>query len=124
MYKFIELVIGGALGTLARYALAGAVYRVAGSDFPYGTLAVNLLGCVILGFLSSIAQEKFLFGTDVKVFLMIGFCGAFTTFSTFIFETNALIRDGQALKAFMNVSVSLVIGFALFRLGRFLGEAL
>jgi len=124
MYKFIELIIGGALGTLARYALAGIVYRVAGADFPYGTLAVNLSGCLILGFLSNMAQEKFLFGTDVKVFLMIGFCGAFTTFSTFIFETNALIRDGQALRAFMNVSLSLVAGFALFRLGILIGEAL
>jgi CrcB protein len=124
MYKFIELVIGGALGTLARYAMAGIVYRVAGANFPYGTLAVNLSGCLILGFLSNMSQEKFLFGTDVKVFLMIGFCGAFTTFSTFIFETNALIRDGQALKAFMNISLSLVVGFALFRLGILIGEAL
>jgi len=122
MKKYSELVIGGALGTLARYLLAGAVYGVAGTDFPYGTLAVNLLGCIILGFLSTIAEEKFFFGSDVKIFLMIGFCGAFTTFSTFIFETNNLIRDGQAMKAFMNVALSLVAGFLMFRIGILIGE--
>ena len=124
MAKILELIVGGALGTLARYALAGSVYRVVGVDFPYGTLAVNLLGCAILGFLSTVAEKKFLFGTDVKVFLMIGFCGAFTTFSTFIFETNGLIRDGQTLRAFTNVALSVVLGFILFRLGILLGDTI
>jgi len=120
----MELVIGGALGTVARYALAGVVYGAAGTRFPYGTLAVNLLGCAVLGFLSTVAEKKFVFGSDVRVLLMIGFCGAFTTFSTFIFETNGLIRDGQSMKAFMNVAVSVVAGFILFRLGILLGETI
>lgn len=117
MTKFIELIIGGALGTVARYVLGGVVYRFAGFDFPYGTMAVNLLGCAILGFLSTLASEKFILGSDVRTFLMIGFCGAFTTFSTFIFETNSLIQDGQVTRAFVNVAVSVVFGFVLFRAG-------
>ena len=124
MQKLIELAIGGALGTLARYSLAGVVYRFAGTDFPYGTLAVNLAGCLVLGFLSTIAEKKFFMGTDVKIFLMIGFCGAFTTFSTLIFETNALIRDGETMRAFLNITASVVVGFALFRLGIYIGDVL
>ncbi len=87
MSKILELIIGGSLGTCARYALAGAVYRVTGANFPYGTLAVNLSGCLLLGFLTTMAEKKFVLGSDVRTLLMIGFCGAFTTFSTFIFET-------------------------------------
>jgi CrcB protein len=117
MAKFLELVIGGSLGTLTRYMLGGAVYSFAGSDFPYGTMAVNLLGCAVMGFLSTLAGEKFLLGSDVRTFLMIGFCGAFTTFSTFIFETNNLIQDGQVARAFVNVVISVVFGFVLFRAG-------
>jgi CrcB protein len=122
MPKIFQLVIGGALGTLARYALAGAVHRIAGPEFPYGTLAVNLSGCLLLGFLTTMAEEKFVPGSGVRLLLMIGFCGAFTTFSTFIFETNGLIRDGQAMRAFINAAVSLTGGFLLFRLGIVLAE--
>lgn len=124
MLTFVELIIGGALGTLSRYMLAGAVYKSFGASFPYGTMAVNLLGCFIIGFLSTIAEQKFVLGSGVRTFLMIGFCGAFTTFSTFIFETNALIRDGEVMRAFVNVLVSVIVGFILFRLGVLLGEVI
>ena len=124
MVTFVELIIGGAFGTLARYMLAGAVYRGFGTAFPYGTMVVNLLGCFIIGFLSTIAEQKFVLGSDVRTFLMIGFCGAFTTFSTFIFETNGLIRDGEVMRAFVNVLVSVIAGFILFRLGVLLGEVI
>ena len=122
MSKFIELVIGGALGTVARYVLGGVVYRFVGFNFPYGTMAVNLLGCAILGFLTTLSSDKFLLGTDVRTFLMIGFCGAFTTFSSFIFETNNMIQDGQVMRALVNVTVSVVFGFILFRVGILIGK--
>lgn len=124
MAKFILLVISGALGTLSRYLLAGTVYRVFGTQFPYGTLVVNLTGCFIIGFLASLAEKKFLLGPHLRIFLMIGFCGAFTTFSTFIFETDNLIKDGQISRALINVSLSLIVGFILFRIGSFLAERL
>jgi len=122
MIKFVNLIIGGAVGTIARYLLAGVVYRTMGTSFPYGTLVVNVSGCFILGILASLADKKFILGPDARILLMIGFCGAFTTFSTLIFESDNLIRNGEALRAFINVFVSIVLGFILFRAGSLLGE--
>ena len=92
MIKFINLVIGGAAGTIARYLLAGVVYRFTGTGFPYGTLVVNISGCFILGFLASLSDKKFMLGPDARLLLMIGFCGAFTTFSSLIFLTITFVR--------------------------------
>lgn len=122
MAKFINLVIGGAVGTLARYLLGGFVYRFAGVDFPYGTLVVNMGGCFFLGFLVSLSDKKFVLWPDSRLLLMIGFCGAFTTFSTFIFETDNLIRNGQTVRAFLNLFGSVFLGFILFRIGSLIGE--
>ncbi len=124
MIRFINLVIGGAAGTIARYLLAGAVYRVTGTSFPYGTLIVNISGCFILGFLASLSDKKFMLGPDARLLLMIGFCGAFTTFSTLIFETDSLVRNGQAIRAFTNIFASVILGFILFRVGSFIGETI
>jgi fluoride exporter len=124
MSKYIELAIGGSVGTISRYLLGGFVYSVFGASFPYGTLVVNLLGCLIIGFLSALAEEKFLLGSNMRVMLMVGFCGAFTTFSTFILETNNLVRDGEMLRAFMNLFISVLAGFILFRIGVLIAEIL
>ena len=122
MEKWLYLIGGGILGTVARYVLAGAIYQKIGTDFPYGTLIVNLIGCFLIGFFDTIFQEKFLFSPVMRVFLMAGFCGAFTTFSTFMLETGNLIRDGEILRAFLNVMISVILGFIVFRLGVLLGE--
>jgi len=122
MLKFLNLVIGGAAGTIARYLLAGTVYKYLGTSFPYGTLVVNASGCFILGILAALADKKFVLGPDARLLLMIGFCGAFTTFSTLIFESDSLVRNGQAMKAFSNILISVVLGFILFRIGSLLGE--
>ncbi len=122
MEKWFYLVGGGILGTLARYVLAGVVYQKMGTDFPYGTLIVNLIGCFLIGFFDTVFQEKFLFSPVMRIFLMAGFCGAFTTFSTFMLETGNLIRDGETLRAFYNVIFSVIIGFIVFRIGVLLGE--
>ena len=124
MIKFLNLIIGGAAGTIARYLLAGFVYRLAGATFPYGTLVVNISGCFILGFLVSLADKKFILGPDARILLMIGFCGAFTTFSTLIFESDNLLRNGQAIRAFTNIFVSVILGLILFRVGSLLGEVI
>ena len=124
MLKIIYLAVGGITGTFARYFLAGAVYDVMGTRFPYGTLLVNLSGCFIIGVLTSLSESKFVLNPDMKVLLMIGFCGAFTTFSTFMLETSNLIRDGETLRAFLNVLASVVVGFIVFRIGVVLGDML
>lgn len=116
------MAMGGIAGTVSRYFMAGVVHRVAGASFPYGTLTVNVFGCFLLGFLASLAEKKMMMTPEFRLLLMIGFCGAFTTFSTFIFETDNLIKDGETLRAFINIFVSVLAGFAVFRLGSFIGE--
>ncbi len=120
--KWISLVVGGVTGTLARYVLSGVVYEVAGPGFPYGTLVVNLIGCFLIGFFAVLSEEKFLLGPNARLLLMAGFCGAFTTFSTFMFETAHLMKDGEMWRALLNVLLSVIAGFFVFRLGGFLGE--
>jgi CrcB protein len=122
MIRYIHLIIGGAAGTIARYAVSGVAYRIFGVGFPYGTFSVNLIGCFILGFLASFAERKLFLDTNARLLLMVGFCGAFTTFSTFILETANLIKDGEATRAFLNVLLSVVIGFIVLRVGVLLGE--
>ena len=124
MIKWIYLAVGGVAGTFSRYALAGFVYGVLGTDFPYGTLAVNLSGCFLVGFLASLAEEKFLLSPNGRLLWMIGFCGAFTTFSTFMLETAHLMKDDQMLRALLNVLASVLVGFFVFRAGVFLAEIL
>lgn len=122
MQKFFSLVFGGVAGTLARYVLSGAAYRMFGTNFPYGTLVVNGIGCFVIGFLASVSREKFLLGPEARLLLMVGFCGAFTTFSTLILETDNLLRGGEVFKALGNIFVSVAAGFIVFRAGVFLGE--
>ena len=124
MAKFLSLIIGGAIGTVLRYLMSGWTYRIAGTSFPHGTFLVNVTGCFIIGFLVSVTEKKFLLSPNTRLLLMVGFCGAFTTFSTFIMETSHLIKDGETLRAFVNVIVSVIIGFGLFRTGVLLGDLL
>jgi CrcB protein len=122
MTKWFNLIIGGIVGTISRYLLAGIVYQMLGTGFPYGTLVVNLTGCFIIGFLASLSEEKFLLGPNARLLLMIGFCGAFTTFSTFMLETANLMKDGENLRVFLNIVASVVGGFLVFKLGVLLAE--
>lgn len=124
MAKIAALALGSLLGGFARYYLAGFIYRVFGALFPYGTLVVNLLGCFLIGFFSALAEEKLSLGPNARVLLMVGFCGAFTTFSTFMLETANLIRDGQTIFALLNVTASVALGFLVFRLGMLAAEIL
>jgi CrcB protein len=122
MEKALSLIIGGSIGTISRYLLGGLVYRFSGTGFPYGTLAVNLSGCLILGFLIALSETKFVLSSQLRTFLMIGFCGAFTTFSTLIFETDNLVKDGEIARAIINILVSVLAGFVLYRIGVWIGK--
>lgn len=124
MEKWIGLLSGTLAGGVARYVLAGAIYQVIGTRFPFGTLAVNLSGCFLIGFLNSLAEVKFLLGPNARVMLMIGFCGAFTTLSTLMLETSNLMKDGETFRALTNVAATILLGFLLFRLGEVMGEIL
>lgn len=120
--KIIVLIIGGAFGTLCRYFLSHYLGRAMGVGFPCGTFVVNALGCFLIGLFASLAETKFIFGPHARLLLMVGFCGAFTTFSTFIFETSYLVNDGEIFGALLNIVLSVVVGFGLFRLGLIVGK--
>ena len=105
---------GGFLGALLRYGMSGLVQRqVPLSTFPYGTLAVNLLGCLLIGAVVGLGDSRQLFGPETRTFLLIGLLGSFTTFSTFGYETFALLRDGENLQAAAYVGLHLVLGPAV-----------
>ncbi len=122
MIKWVCLGIGGLSGTFLRYILSKNIDQTWGTHFPYGTLIVNLIGCFFIGFFVVLADKKFLLDANAKLLLVAGFCGAFTTFSTFMFETSNLITMGGTLRALANVLISVVAGFCLFRLGVLVGE--
>ena len=102
--------IGGAIGSVARFILSSFVHRFAIPLFPFGTFAVNFLGCVVFGIIVGLAQERFLLRPDTRAFLLIGVLGGFTTFSTFAFETFELLRDGQFLWAGLNIAGQVTAG--------------
>jgi len=105
---------GGFAGAILRYALGGVVHRqLPLATFPYGTLCVNLLGCILIGALAGLADSRQLFPPELRTFAFIGLLGGFTTFSTFGFETMALARDGEYLRAASNVGLHVFFGLAL-----------
>jgi CrcB protein len=106
--RYVLVFVGGGLGAALRYWLAGAVQARAGATFPYGTLAVNILGCFIIGLLMVALEERFLAVPPLRLFLTIGILGGFTTFSSFSFETLALARDGEFMMAMANVGASVL----------------
>lgn len=105
---------GGFVGALFRYGLSGAVHRkVPLATFPYGTLAVNLLGCFLIGAFVGLVETRQLFSPELRRFALIGFLGGFTTYSTFGYETFAMLRDTEYLRAVSNVGIHVVLGLAL-----------
>lgn len=122
--KILALALGSLAGGFGRYYLSGWIHRFAGTKFPYGTLIVNLLGCFLIGLFAALSERKFLLSPESRMLLMVGFCGAFTTFSTFMLETSGLLRDGEAWRALLNILVSVLAGFLVFRLGAWIGECL
>jgi len=122
--KILLLVVFGIAGTLARYGLQGAVQFRTGSSFPSGTLVVNLLGCFFLGIIGQFALNHISFSPEWRVGLTIGFFGAFTTFSSFSWETVHLLEDGDWLRATVYVGASVILGIGLLRIGMWLADRL
>jgi CrcB protein len=119
IYPVIYVAIGGALGSISRYLLGTWIQNVSRSiDFPYGTLAVNLIGCFVIGFLSQLAETRGAFTPEMRAFVFVGILGGFTTFSSFANETFNLFRDGETFYALANVGANVILGLALVWLGR------
>ena len=117
MVKILSLAMGGACGTLARYFFSSVATKSFGNHFPFGTATVNICGCLMIGFLAALFEHHGIKDHIVVFLLIAGVCGAFTTFSTFIFEIYHMIRSEESLKAFIYILVSISIGFLFFRLG-------
>lgn len=122
--KLLWIGLAGALGTFARYGLSGVVQRTCGASFPCGTLAVNILGCFLFGLVWSLAEDRLSIRGEVRTVILIGFMGAFTTFSSFAFETAQLLRDAQWASAATNIAAQNVLGIVGLFLGLMAGRLL
>ncbi len=107
----------GAAGTLTRYALQGVVQYRTGSAFPYGTLVVNLSGCLLLGFLGQLTLNRMVISPEWRIAMTIGFFGGYTTFSSFGWETAKMLEDGEWMHAATYVTASMVAGLLLTLVG-------
>ena len=115
--QIFAIMIGGALGAAMRYLVSNGFYALLGRDFPYGTLAVNVIGSFLMGMLTVMLVERGDVDPLVKLAILVGFLGAFTTFSTFSMDTLVLINEGAFTKAFINMVGSVLICVSAVWLG-------
>lgn len=118
MQKLLVIACGGAIGALLRYAVSGFTHKLAHGVFPWGTLAVNLIGCFLIGFLW-ILFERFAAAPNMRSMVFIGFLGAFTTFSTYGLESVSLLQDGEIKYGIFNILSSNIFGILLVLIGIF-----
>ncbi|MCK6371612.1 MAG: fluoride efflux transporter CrcB [Gammaproteobacteria bacterium] len=126
MNAYFWIMVGSALGGAGRHALSGLVAERVGETFPWGTLAVNVLGSLVIGFIASISAPdgRFLVAPVARQFVMAGLCGGFTTFSAFSLQTLNLMREGDWLRAGGNVLVSVVACLVAAWVGYLLAETI
>jgi CrcB protein len=108
---YVLIAIGSALGGMGRYFVSGVVTTLTGGTFPYGTMLVNISGCLVIGFFATLTgpDGRFLVGTPARQFVMVGICGGYTTFSSFSLETLYLARAGEWMSATANAAGSVVL---------------
>lgn len=109
MLKYALVSLGAAIGGALRYWLSNYVYKFLPETFPYGTLAVNVLGSFLVGFFIFYLSDREIISSNLKLFLTVGFCGGFTTFSTFSLETMNLFRDSEFILAGFNIMLNLFL---------------
>lgn len=116
--------VGGFFGTMMRYLVNLLVYQVLSAPlFPYGTLIINISGCFFIGLLASLTETRIALSPEVRIFIQIGILGGFTTFSTFGYETFALLKDAQFFLAASNVLLQVIIGMFAVWLGYMAGHS-
>ncbi len=117
MQKYLLIAIGGALGSVTRYLVGSAVFNRMGTRFPYGTFVINLTACLIIGFFLAAAGRRAEVNPALRFLIPIGFVGAYSTFSTFEWETFVHLRTGDFLVAALYVSLSILLGLLAVWLG-------
>ena len=108
MSIYIAIAVGGSLGAISRYWVFTTMHRWLGQDFPYGVLSVNILGSVVMGFLSVLLVHRFHLSEEIRIGILLGFLGSFTTFSAFAMDTLNLINTGALVKAMSYILLSVL----------------
>lgn len=124
MGKVLLVGLGGFLGSVARYLVSGYVQDRAGELFPFGTLAVNVIGCFVIGGLSELAEARAFLSPEARALVVVGVLGGFTTFSTFGNETVNLLRDGEWMFALLNLLTHAVLAIGAVWVGRSAAHAI
>ena len=116
--------IGGFVGAVSRYGIAVWIGQRWGRSFPLGTFVINVSGSFLIGLLMTLMADRFTENPQWRLLLVVGFLGAYTTFSTFEYETGALLKDGEWLFAGLNVVLSVIVGFVALKLGEMMAKSL
>jgi CrcB protein len=124
MLNILIIGIGGFIGAVVRYLVAVWIGERWGRSFPLGTFIINVSGSFIIGLLVTLMTERIIENPQWRLFLVVGFLGAYTTFSTFEYETGALLKDGEWLYASLNVVFSVFVGFIALKLGEVLAKSI
>ncbi|MBQ6771857.1 MAG: fluoride efflux transporter CrcB [Bacteroidales bacterium] len=119
MKNVLFIMLGGAMGSALRYLTSHACQSIRWLNMPWGTLAVNVIGCFLLGLLIGLGERYTTLPKEIYLMLTVGLCGSFTTFSTFASDFFRLNNAGQIGLALVYLTVSIVVGFLLFGLGRY-----
>jgi fluoride exporter len=122
MDKFLLISLGAMLGANARYWIGNIVARKLGASFPYGTLIINITGSLLLGFFLTLATERLLVDPRWRLLIAVGFLGAYTTFSTYTYESLSLIQSGQWVLGIFNSIGSVILGVGAVGLGIYLAK--
>ena len=109
MTQLLAIAAGGSIGAVARYLMSTGVHHWLGRGFPYGTLVVNIVGSLVMGLLYELFLQRLSVSPEMRAILLVGFLGAFTTFSTFSIETVLLIEQGYLIKALLNILLSVIL---------------
>ncbi len=126
MLSTLWIGLGGAIGSILRFVVAGAIDRLSPDPFPFGTVLVNITGCFVIGFFAALTVPagRYALPLDIRQFFMVGVCGGYTTFSSFSLQTLALADIGDALRAGLNVVVSVLLCLVAVWVGSRLGQAM
>ncbi len=124
MTKYLWVALGGALGSLSRYVVGVWVYKRFGTVFPYGTFVINISGCFLIGLVITFLDVRTGMAAAWRYAIPIGFIGAYTTFSTFEYETLRAAQGGQPGVAFLNIALSVVVGYLAVWLGALAGKVI